>query len=37
MPVTNQCQSNGSPNNVYGHGIIDVYAAVKRAKELYGN
>jgi len=36
MPVTNTCNSNGSPNNVYGHGIIDAEAAVTKAKKLYG-
>jgi hypothetical protein len=35
MPVTNTCSSNGTPNNVYGHGIIDAEAAVTLAKKLY--
>jgi len=35
MNVTNQCGSSGSPNNVYGHGIIDVYAAIQEGLRLY--
>jgi len=35
MPVRNQCNSNGSPNNVYGHGVIDVEKAVDAARKLY--
>eukprot|EP01080_Neovahlkampfia_damariscottae_P002241 gene2241-2415_t len=37
VPVSNTCESNGSPNNVYGHGVIDVEKAVAAAKKLYGN
>jgi len=33
----NACSSSGSPNNVYGHGIINVFAAIERGLELYGN
>lgn len=31
---TNECSSNGSPNNVYGYGTIDVLKAYNLAKEL---
>jgi len=35
--ASNECNSNGSPNNVYGYGTIDVEKAVTLAKQLYGN
>jgi serine protease AprX len=28
-----QCSSNGTPNNVYGHGTIDLYKAYELAKK----
>jgi len=31
QPVTNQCESNGSPNNLYGYGSLDVLKAVEQA------
>jgi len=34
---SNLCGSNGSPNQVYGHGIINILAAVEKGLELYGN
>jgi subtilisin family serine protease len=30
--TSTQCSSNGTPNNVYGHGTIDVYKAYQMAK-----
>lgn len=36
MNVTNQCNSTGIPNNVYGYGILDVEAAVDLAISVYG-
>jgi subtilisin family serine protease len=30
MP-SNECFTGGSPNNAYGYGVVDVYAAVKKA------
>jgi len=36
MPVTNTCGVDGSPNNVYGFGIIDAEAAVTLAIKKYG-
>jgi len=35
MNVTNTCNSNGTPNNVYGHGIIDVEKAIALGIKLY--
>jgi len=35
MNVTNQCSSNGTPNNVYGYGIIDVEKAIEMGRKLY--
>ena len=37
VPVSNTCESNGVPNNVYGYGVIDVEKAVDAARKLYGN
>jgi len=34
---SNLCQSNGSPNNVFGYGTINVLNAVQLAQKLYGN
>jgi subtilisin family serine protease len=37
---TNECADSGmkpTPNNVYGHGNVDVYKALLKAKELYSN
>ncbi len=31
---TNECNSNGSPNNVYGYGGIDVFRAYQLATEM---
>jgi len=31
-----ECQSSGSPNNVFGHGTINVLRAVEIAEKLYG-
>jgi serine protease AprX len=36
VPIaTTDCDSNGSPNNVYGHGRLDIKAAVELALERY--
>jgi len=31
---SNLCSSNGTPNNVYGHGSIDVFKAYEEARRL---
>jgi len=33
---SNECSSSGTPNNVYGHGTIDVHKAVTSALKIYG-
>jgi subtilisin family serine protease len=33
---SNECSSSGSPNNVFGHGTVNVEKAVELAKAMYG-